>query len=296
MATLQIARGTAKDFDRQRLDRNGNAYTSANTPFLSTDTLATTLWAGDDTVSLATPATAWIDADVAAWRVSFAASDTSSLSAATYDFRTTATRGGKTVEVERGRLEVLWTAGTATQPLAFTTYEDLLKYLPWVGSLQAETDRAGFAEQQARATNWLVDLLVDLYKYQNYGPTIGQPGYGPSTMFGGVGPWPPNKWFRDQITPVAVDGSHPANSGNANVSTCLIIREKTKEICAKMAISYVLEAQMGRNTNRDWWALARNFQRDAESLLGTYQAEIDLSTPPTGYASITVHCGSTNVR
>lgn len=298
--TVDIPRGTEADRIFQVRDPSGSAFgpalTPANvSPFTGSETLAASVWAGDETASLATPTATWDDATIGTILVSFAAADTSGLSLGTYQGQVTATSAGKTGRVLRFQVKLTPVPGTQTVALAFTVTDDLLRYANWIEDLQGERQVAGFAEEQARATEDLIQILVRLYKSGgSMAPTLGQPGWNATTL--GYGSDLPSKWFRDQITPVAVDADHPANAGNPGIYSALIVRELTKEYCAKKAIAYICQGQLGRKSDRDYWALANYFTKDAESLLRTYMAEIDLAIPQTGWASITVNCGGGSLR
>src|SRR5438445_291848 len=72
--------------------------------------------------------------------------------------------------------------------------------------------------------------------------------------------WWPNPWLRQQL--------------DANR---LIVRGLTTEIVAKKALSYVLEAQIGMGGDTPYEKLAARFDWQAEQLVKTYRAEIDLN-------------------
>lgn len=287
--TIEIGRGMARDVVLQARDGNGNAFAPVTnpTPFLITDTLTGKVWAGDQTVSLLSPVVSWSDVTIGTVLTSFANADTATLALGTYRYQITATRGAKTAPIIECRLRVTPTPGTQTTGKAYTVINDLLRYAPWIEDLQSDRQEAGFAEEQYRATEDLIQVLVRLWPGGGGGLQLGQQGFNAASFGGNI----PSKYLRDLIAPVAVDGTHPANVGNANVYSGLIIREITKEYCAKKAISYVCAAQIGRTSERNFQALANFFRRDAEALLKTYVAEIDAGIPQTGYASITVNCG-----
>jgi hypothetical protein len=162
----ELARGLAGDFSFQVLDRDGNEYTSLTTPFLATDTLSCDIWTGDDQAALATITPTWLDADLAQYQVSFAASDSTDWEIGDYQGIVTATRSGRTGPIGRFTLTVKAAPGSATEAVCFTQYQDLLLYAPWIGEVQACADQARFQEQQSRATTRLIDALCQRWKTQ----------------------------------------------------------------------------------------------------------------------------------
>jgi hypothetical protein len=298
--TLDLGRGMARDFILQTRDAvTGEAYgptpPAVPSPFNGSESLVGSLWRGDETSTVVTPSVSWSDVTIGTTLTSFVNSDTANLSLGTYRYQITATRGGRTFPVVECNLRLSATPGTQTIPMAFTVLDDLLRYAPWIEDLQAERQVTGFMEEQYRATEDLIQILVRLWKNSSgMSPTLGQSGWNAASL--GYANDLPSKWLRDQITPAPVDGQHPANSGNPGIYSALIVRELTKEYCAKMAISYICAAQMGRTSERNFQGLASYFRRDADSLLKTYTAEIDLSIPQTGWASITVNCGGGSLR
>ena len=77
--------------------------------YLSTDTLATELWSGNDQQLLANPAAAWnLTIGVPAFTVSFASADTAGLIPGTYRLVVNVTRASSTFEVYRDSIELSW--------------------------------------------------------------------------------------------------------------------------------------------------------------------------------------------
>ena len=117
---------------------------------------------------------------------------------------------------------------------------------------------------------------------------------------------PPSKWLRDQLVPLVPLStppaslpyrlSTPANIADSTISTALIQYDSVKEICAKRAIAIVLESQLNSQKTQEWWMFARKFNAEATSLFRATKFEIDLSNPQTGYASIVINGGSSNMR
>lgn len=294
--TITVPRGLNAKRVLQVRDGNGNAFDPVTNPgpFNGSETLTFSIWAGDETAVLGTPSVAWLDYTIGTVTLTFATTDTTSLSLGTYQGLVTATSGSLVGEILRFQVAIQATPGTETIPLAYTTTDDLLRYAFWIEDLQTDRRTVGFGLEQARATEDLIQIIVRLWKATDWQMAPGQPGFN-SQSLGYTGDIP-NLWLRQQITPVPVDSTHLANLYSPFVSTALLLHDNIKEYCAKKAISYICEGQIGRSSEQDYWKLARYFRSDADSLLKCIVAEIDLSVPQTGWASISVFCGGTNLR
>jgi hypothetical protein len=303
--TLEIVQGATKIFPRQRLDREGNAYSSAlnPSPFQATDVLACRVWAGDDTATLATPSVAWTNVTTASFAITCIGTDTNALSNGVYRGQTTITRGIYCAVIDDFSFRVNIAPGTATAPIAFTTLNDLQKYLPMAEDIQSPTSQVGFREEQANATNWLIDVLVMSYQPQSF-TTITDPGFNTLSLFGASSN--PSRWLREQLIPLVPGSTVPSdmpmrpntqpNFVQPRVSTCLLLYDHVIEIVAKKAVSYVLEAQISRSSDQDWWKLARMFEGRANSLFRSRKFEIDLATPQSGWSGITINGGASSLR
>lgn len=307
--TFDVARGLSDDLPLRVVDAAGNYYGPNETPqqdspFLVDDPLSARLWAGDDQAPVLTKTPTWTDVTTAAYKIAFSDADTAALTPGLYRCIVTVARSGRTAPVGDFLVRITEAPGTASAPVAFTVFGDLTKYAPWIDDLQAQTDQFGFAEQQARASSRMVDALTNLYKPGMVGrhPT----SLGPSQYLTGVVGDAGAFWFRQQLVPLAPLGTAPAalpnrqtTAGNfvqSRVSTALLLYDEVLEICAKWALAYVCEAQVGRDSDKDWWALAKFFRGDANGLFFSRKFEVDLSVPQTGYASVTIDGGSTSLR
>lgn len=307
LLTLSLTQGEAQDFLLQRRDGNGLAYDplSNPSPFLTTDTLAATVWPGGTLAPVATPAVAWVDAaGVASYQLSLAATDTAGL-VGVYYWRVEVTRGTKTGVLGRGRLKVEVAPGSTVAPLTFTTRDDLLTYAPWLEDIQTESDEVAFGVEQLRATNKLIDAIVNLWKPDQLRPTLGQPGWNALNLSYGSSA-PQSWWLRQQLVPLPVNSgpnaaypdrmSFQANKIDPRVSTALLLWAEPKEVCAKWAIAYVCDAQLGRAGERDYWQMADRFRALGDMTFRLSAFQIDLGVPQTGWASFTVRGGGGSVR
>lgn len=306
--TLDIEQGQDKDFLLQRKDSSGMAYASTTnpSPYLSTDTLSASLWPGGALAAIAAPSVTWVDAAGAAtYKLTFAASDTASLSPGLYYWQVEVSRSGRTGTLGRGRLRIAGSPGSGSVPLAFSTRDDLMMYAPWLEDLQADSDELAFAAEQSRATSKLIDALVNLWRPNQWRPSLGQPGWNALNMSYGASA-PPSWWLRQQLVPLVPNSgpnaaypdriSFAANMVDSRVSTSLLLYPEVKEICARWAIAYACDAQLGRSGQESYRDFAREFRSDATSLFRTTRFQIDLSNPQTGWASFTIVGGGSSVR
>jgi hypothetical protein len=306
--TLDLARGADRDFLLQVRDAGGNAFDPAtnHSPFDGTELLAGRVWQGDDLPTLTTPACAWSDATTGKFTLAATAAAEGALAVGTYRVQATATRGGKTGIILDGRLRVSPAPGTGTTGLAFVTLADLTTYCPWVQDVQDDREQFAFQKERVRATFRLIDDLVNQWDTYGLSPQAGQPGWNATTVGWGSLGTSPSKWLYDQLVPLGVSSTvpgeypyrtaTPANLYDATVSTALLLKSGVRECVARRALSYVFRAQVGRNADKEWWALARAFGREADAVYRATRFEVDLSNPQTGYASITVAGGWGSLR
>jgi hypothetical protein len=269
--TFTVPQGTSRDFLLQVKD----AADAPITTFLATDTLTATVWPGDDRAAVATPTAAWDDYATGKYLLTFADATTATVTPAKYRLRVSFTRGSRTGVLLDGWLVVSATKGTATAGQAKTTIDDLLRYAPWLDDLMSDSDQGGFQEQQARAFSWLVDVLCDRWR------PAGTASLGDRLVIGYDYADGPSVWLRGKLTAA---------------TSALVSRGKTVEILAKKAIAFVCEAQIGRESARDFAAHANAYHGDADSLLKTYRAEIDTKDTYDGVPTMTIHCGTQSLR
>lgn len=284
VTTFTLARGTSADFPVQL---NNRVTGNPSSDFMTTDTLAVAVWAGDSTAVLATPSAVWVSATAARLLIVFNNATTATLPPGTYSMVVTATRGGRSGVVANLALKVTPGPGTDVTPLAFTSRSDLTLYAPWLDDLQSATDQANFAEQQAMATQSLVRTLCNACGTGRGGLRLGDPGF---IFMAGTSAGSSN-WLRQQLIPLVPNSTPPAsmparrytlpNFVDPTVSTALLLYPEVKEYCARLAISYVCEVQVG--SQRDFLKQAAMQRHEAANLFLSSRFEIDLSNPQTGY-------------
>ncbi len=252
------------------------------------------------------PTTIWLDSTgIASFQITVTGAHSATLAEGIYRIQTLVTHAGATGVILDGRLEVAPQPGTTAAKLAFTNLSNLIDFCPWLETVQSDNEQFAFTRQQARATTKLIDALCNLWKPQNMYPTAGQPGFGPAHWY--AYQQGPSLWMYAQLVPLVPNSSVPAPYVNlrldtqpsvydASVSTNLLLKDHVKEICAKWAIAFVLRAQLGRDDNKSWFALANTFEREADNLFRATRFGIDMSNPQTGWYGITIDGGSTNVR
>lgn len=283
--TLQVMQGAARDFLLQAASgTNSTPWSDTNpSPFLSGDTLAANIWAGQDQPSLLSIAPTWVDVAAATYLVSLSNAQTVGLDAGIYRIRVTATRAGRSALLLDGRLEILQAAGTANPIPVYGTLQDMLLYCSWIQDLQADQDDAGFLTQRGRARSWVDDALVDRFKFRSMSPQFGDPGTFPYFMGLPIDTLP-TKYLRDILA---------ANTGVGG-STALIVTPTVKEAVSRMAIHYVLADQLSKNPELPYARLASHMAAAAGSCLRSLRAEIDLNGD--GLGDYIVNMSTTDLR
>jgi hypothetical protein len=271
MATWILAQGSGDSWTVPILDASGNAIT-----YTGLETLSGDIWPGGTRASLVTLTPTWLDPAAGTTTVSITGTNTTSLSVATYIVRATVDDGNGPKTYYRGSLKILASPGSSAAPATYISDDDLRDYAPWIDALQADSDQTGFGTQCGKARSWLDEILITRWKYISFAPQLGTPGWGTWSLYGGRDPMP-SKWLRDQLA--------------ANL---LMVRDLTKEVVAKRALYYICKAQLGRNGDHAYQDLARGFAFEANELVKTYRAEIDLNGD--GYADVYINCGASNLR
>lgn len=237
-----------------------NLPTSAITTYTSSATFTAYFYRGDDQASLFTPTCAWTSATAGTFSVTLPASSTASLAEGTYRLDVFITEGGIKSHAVRASVEVLATAGSGTAPATYCTYEDMLKYAPWLRTMvDTAEDQAGFAEQRGQARKWLEDLAHKHYRGQRF--------------FVNGGYWTlPNTWAMTRLS-----GRDETLQGWLD-DDLLILNPDVVEACAKMAIYYVLQGRLApaqSGNGNQYGAYAAWFAAEAKTIVSTMTLEID---------------------
>lgn len=283
--TLQVVQGAARDFLLQvQPSATATPWSDTNpSPFLLSDALSATVWAGLDQPSLLTLTPTWVDVAAATYYLPVSNSQTAGLTPSVYFVQIKVTRAGKTAVIANCRLEIQPSPGSAALVPVYGTLQDMLLYCSWIEDVQTESDQAGFLAQRGRARSWVDDALVDRFKFRSMSAQLGDPGTFPLFMGLAVDA-SPTKFFRDILA---------ANTGVGG-SSALIVTPTVREAVSKMALHYVLADHVGRNPESPYATLASNFARSAVSCLKSLRAEIDINGD--GLGDYIVNMSTTDLR
>ncbi len=275
--TLDIAQGTSRDFPFQVANPDGTIPTGV---FLSSDTLTASVWSGSNETPLLTPATSWISATSAQFQITLQNTDSSSLAIGQYYVQAYATRAGSpsrtTSLLPKGTaLIVLAAAGTSFTPRpTYISIQDIRNIAPWIDDLQVPDNNAGFDNQLADARDWLDELIVRNYRGGNVS-LLGYHGFALDAWYTGGGRRTSltNRWLYQALQ---------ANQ--------LLVRPRIKQVCAYYALSRICESMITKSGQ--YTALAGRYRFEAESLLASTTAEIDVNGD--GYGEVPINFSTTN--
>lgn len=300
---LEIVQGTARDFVLQIYNPDGTDATG----FLSTDTLTSKVWGGQDQAVLFSPSVSWLTLpsppphgyDLGQYVISFNNADTATWLPAKYDYQVYLTRSGRTGEITGGggNLQVLPSPGTATALPTYCTLQDMLGWCRWLQNLSVfEADETGFLTQRAAARNWMDNMIQRHYRL-TAGLNI--------SVFGNPVPtWGPRRtggysvWLQAQLDAGPAQPTNgPANNFDLTpvvpgLSPGLMINQprRVREICAKYAAFLVMQdVIVGSGQRENWYSAKADWlMLEVENLVKGFTAEI---SPVNGYPTITVECG-----
>lgn len=231
-----------------------------------TETLAGTVWGGDDLAPLSgvltltheTPASGIIRATVVP-------AQTAAVTPGYYRVALDITLGGTVYRFWAGWMEIQDTAGTATEPPTYCSLQDMLDLGgSWLPSLMMESGRSNFVAVRARARDWFDSAF--LARCRN------DVGY--VDLLGPFYPWMTPEQDNPTIRDYLADD-------------LLIVTGDVKEACACKAIGFACETAITGEPGDPWPARAARFHARARSLLLTLRPGID--TNADGEPDITVN-------
>jgi hypothetical protein len=294
--TIQVVQGCSLDPQLQVPNpADFIPWTDLNpSPFLSSDVLAATVWAGEDQAPLLTLVPTWVDVAAAIYQISLTNAQTAGLTVGTYRLQVTFTRSGRSGSIGNCRLEIQSAAGTAAAGATYATGEQLLMFAPWIQDNLDDNDETNYLAQRVRARSWIDDIFVGRFKPGG----VWQLGDAGSTAYFcsfGIDQGP-QKWLWDILAANTgkVPSVGPPIPGTIYSGTALICRDQVVEIVSKRALYYILSHQISKDGKNPYQRLARQFRAEADGLLKVLRAEIDLSGD--GYGDFNINCGATSLR
>jgi len=267
---LELPRGVDRDYQLQLIDpTTGLALVSV---YAGTETLSAVIWDGADGPAVASPSATWISGPLGTIKLTLAAADTATLDVQPWPIRVSIAAGGRTFPAWEGWLDLQPSPGSGATLKSYCTFADMLQYGgQWLKQLLTTANRAGFLEERARARSKLDEWIL-----ANYRPAV---AYSTRT-----GPW---GWSSPESPNATVKGYLDADK--------LIVTDKAREICARLALHFACEAKLDQSEASDPWARQAAYQlRAASALAVTYVAEID--TNADGYPEVAVNLGKVNTR
>lgn len=260
--------GTDRTYQITLYDSGGNLVTS----FEAADALSAAIWAGDDMTTSVAPSVTWITPAQGTISLTVSAANTASLSTGLYRIRVAiAPLGtGQLLVAYDGRIEFTYSAAAGTPRPVYCTYQDLLKIAPWIESIQdAANDQAQFTDERADARAWFDECCL-----RNFHATyMGQYGAASQYLFDFWGAGGPRKsvlasrWLTQALA---------ANQ--------LLVSVRVARVNALYALSQICTAQI--LTKSSYAALAAKFWHDAQNLLISTVAEIDVDGD--GYGEVAI--------
>lgn len=247
--------------------------------FTGSETIAATLWSGDDQTIAATLAAAWVPGTAAtcapAIKLTATAATVGTLSPGAWRVQVVIDpAGGKHHALPPGAYLTLTAApGSATALAVYCTAEDLYREFACLDQLRSCHDQTGFAEQRALAREW-TDAVIQACWRGGYQDSLGMPSPhdGPHV----------DRWLQERLDAGALIRTSP--NGRR------IVRAN-----ALYAIALVARPQFSRAEDQGYsfQRIAREYDARAESLIRSSVAELD--TTGDGHADIVISLSITRV-
>jgi hypothetical protein len=260
----------------------GDSSTGASTTLVyqGTETLEVSAGYGDTRAAAFVGAATWDDAATGSVSIVFTPTVTAAATPCVYRIYLTVTAGSVVDRHQIALLRVLPTPGATAVSGTYCSFDDVLRFAPYVMDLIGSYPdmQSDLAEHRARARSWLDDAILSAYRPEQTGDwwgfdgnTIVRSGSGWNTR----GDVPPDMTMRGYLD-----------------DDMLVVRDKTKEITARMTLFYLMEPMLGGpNDKHTYHGLATYHRKMACSLLAGYVAEIDTSDPADGEPDRWVRCG-----
>lgn len=231
--------------------------------FTGSETLAATIWAGDDLAGGITPTLAW-DTSIAGNPASATepvllltvpASILTSWSAGIFSYQC---RANTTTELARGTIQFTLAPGSGVAPKTYCSAEDLRRCCPWIDDLQHPGQQSGFAEERGQAREW-----VDQCLHAHDGRSASLANWEGGWLVGDMGRR--SSWLQTQLD-----------------ADKLMLRPEIVRANAYYAVSLVLRTQLGSREKTPYQSLAAEYRGMAEATLLTTVAELDTNADGEG--------------
>jgi len=250
-----------------------SGFDTAVTVFTSGDTLAASVWPGDDRAQTFAPTMAWVSAPAGTATLTIAAASTTSLAAGQYRLLASVTVSGVKCQLHDGTLTLTPVAGSGTAGTYYATFDDMVREFSTVGDLASKSDQAGFVEQRAEAREWFDKIILRHYhgqqssisqtRFDVYGYNLQRSGLLDPTL---------KQYLTDDK---------------------LIVTKAVRRANACYAVSRVLQAQVSANGESQYAKLAGRFLAIAETIAANTTVEID--TDANGEGDIPIDLGVIDV-
>jgi hypothetical protein len=279
--TLETPQNTDAEWEIDLFDSSSNAITG----FTDDDTLSAVVWPGGGAAAAFEPSATWIDAATGKIKLSVSASQSASLAPGTYALQVFVVASGLRRMGFDGSLSISRTVGATASGRAYTTYERMKIYAPWLGMVQdQDADMAGFQSQIEEASRWLEGLAIRHFRSSQ---SAGMPtDYSLDHLFMG---WPRGN-YRSLLPPsdlvawLAGGGLMTATSG---------LDTGVSEVVALYAIGLVAMGRVGpTGGSSSYTHLAASFKARAEEKAKCLTLLID--TNADGTPDVWIDLGSTD--
>jgi hypothetical protein len=244
----------------------GRNRTSLAGRFTGSETLAATLWAGDDQANAATVSAAW-DTSIAGnpsttaeatLLLTVSSSAISALVPGIYTYQVIADPSSAMLELARGQIQLVAGPGSATAIKVYCTAEDLRRACPWIDDLQHPGQQTGFAEERGQSREWTDQCL-----HAHDGRSASLANWEGGWLVGDMGRR--SSWLQTQLD-----------------ADTLMLRPEIVRANAYHAVSLVLRTQLGTREKTSYQTLAAEYRGMAEATLQTTVAELDTNADGEG--------------
>ncbi|HWE39524.1 MAG TPA: hypothetical protein VG406_23445 [Isosphaeraceae bacterium] len=250
--------------------------------YSAADVLTARVWAGGGQPTLATPAVAWAPQGPPYYQVTLAASQAAALGPGQWYCLVTVALAGTTTSQEAfdGVLVVTDAPGTATAPRVYCGRVDMVRIAPWIESVGASGQQAGFADERGVARDFTETLLQRHYRGNRWFPRQGTLDH---LLDGVLGLYRPGR--QDVTLQGWLDAGGLILAGPTGTQ---VVRAN-----AYLALAEVLEPLIGDRGKTSYQALAARFRARGEEILINLTPEID--TDGDGKADVVIELGNVDV-